>query len=271
MQLYADLRVLTARPSPADMARAPHHLYGVADAAEAWSVGRWLAVTRETLQQVALQGSPAILVGGTGLYFKALTQGLADMPPVPATIRSAAEARYDAEGEVAFRAELSLRDRLAAARIQAGDRQRLVRAMSVSQATGRPLTDWQAASPPTLEEGRFVAAVLEPPRASLYARCDARLQAMAELGGVAEAQALAHRGLSPALPAMKALGVREFLGAAEGRWPLAEAVAQAQLATRHYAKRQLTWFRNQTPHWPRITELEPQARWSALQLLIQRT
>ena len=270
MQLYAELRVLTARPSAEDMARAPHHLYGVADAAEAWSVGRWLAAALETLAQVAARGRPAILAGGTGLYFRALTEGLADMPAVPTAIRAAVEAHHDTEGEAAVRAELALRDPLAAARIQTGDRQRLVRALSVARATGRALTDWQAASPASLAQGRYAAVVLAPDRAALYARCDGRLEAMAANGGLEEAAALAARGLSPSLPAMKALGVREFADAAQGRRRVSEAVAAAQLATRHYAKRQATWFRNQTPHWPRISELEPQAQWTSLQVLRQR-
>ena len=264
MQLYADLAVLTARPSPADLARAPHRLYGVADAAEAWSVGRWLAAARATLAAIAARGRPAIVTGGTGLYFSALTAGLADIPAVPPALRDAATALYAAIGENAFRAALVEHDWASAERIQAGDRQRLIRALSVVQATGQPLSAWQAATPPTLQPGTFTAAVLDPSRAALYARCDARLEAMAEGGALDEVTALLGRELSPALPAMKALGVRELSEHLHGRISLAEAVAQAQLQTRRYAKRQSTWFRNQTPDWPRIEAADPQAQWEAL-------
>ena len=269
MQLYADLAVLTVRPSPADLARAPHHLYGVADAAETWSVGRWLAAARVTLAAIADRGRPAIITGGTGLYFSALTTGLADMPAVPPALRDAATALYSAVGEGAFRAALAEHDRASAERIQAGDRQRLIRALSVAQATGRPLSAWQAATPPTLQPGTFTAAILDPPRAALYARCDARLAAMAAGGALEEVTALLGRELCPALPAMKALGVRELCQHLQGRVSLNEAVAQAQLQTRRYAKRQSTWFRNQTPDWPRIAAAEPQAQWEALWARVQ--
>ena len=263
MQLYADLSVLSARPGPADTARAPHHLYGVADAAEAWSVGRWLAAARAVLDEIAARGRPVIVAGGTGLYFRALTQGLAELPPVPPSLRATVEARYANGGEAAFRAHLRTCDPAAEARIQPGDRQRLIRALSVVEATGRALSDWQTASPaPGLQRHR--AVVLDPPRPVLYARCDARLAAMAQGGGVEEAQALAARGLSPALPAMKALGVREFADAALDRRPLGEALADAQTNTRRYAKRQATWFRNQTPDWSRIEAADAQGQWAAL-------
>ena len=269
MQLYADLAVLTARPSPAQLARAPHHLYGVTDAAEAWSVGRWLAATRSTLADIASRGRPAVVTGGTGLYFSALTAGLADIPAVPPALRDAATALYEAAGEDAVRAALAGRDPASAERIQPGDRQRLIRALSVAQATGRPLSDWQAATPPTLPPGAFAAAVLDPPRAALYARCDRRLEAMIEDGALGEVAALLGRNLSPTLPALKALGVREIGQHLEGRLSLAEAVSQAQLQTRRYAKRQSTWFRNQTPGWPRIGAVEAQRQWEALWELAQ--
>ncbi len=264
MQLYADLRVLTARPSLAETARAPHHLYGVADAAEAWSVGRWLSAARETLAAIAERGRPAVVVGGTGLYFAALTEGLADIPAVSMSVRAAVSARYDAMGEAAFRAALAQRDPLSAARIQPGDRQRLIRAAGVAEATGRALPDWQAGARPTLATGAYAAAILDPPRADLYARCDERLQTMAATGALQEAEQLAARGLPADLPVMKALGVREFVDAVEGRSTVAEAVSAAQLQTRRYAKRQTTWFRNQTPHWPRIMTLDPAEQWEAL-------
>jgi len=262
MQLYADLRVLTARPSAAEAAQAPHRLYGVADAAEAWSVGRWLRAAADVLAEIRARGRPAIVVGGTGLYFRALTHGLAEMPDIPAAARARAEALWAEGGEDVVRAALATRDPGGAARIERGDRQRLLRALSVVQATGRSLGDWQADTTPLLPPGAWRGVVIEPDRAALYARCDARLAAMMEGGALTEAAALTARNLDPALPALKAVGVREFARHLAGEIPLETALAEAQRATRNYAKRQLTWFRNQTPEWPRVTALDPRAAWT---------
>ncbi len=269
MQLYEDLAVLTARPSPAEMAEAPHHLYGVADALDAWSAGRWLSAARRVLDDISARRRPAVIVGGTGLYFRALTEGLADMPPVPPGVRDAAETRFDGEGETMFRAALGERDPISAARISPGDRQRLIRAWSVVEASGAPLPAWQAAVPSMLASGTWCGVVLEPPRAALYARCDARLDAMVQQGALEEVASLLARGLSPDLPAMKALGVRELADALQGRASLEAAVAAAQMQTRRYAKRQSTWFRNQTPSWPRITAEAPEGQWRALSAMTQ--
>ena len=251
MQLYRDLAVLTARPSARDESRAPHHLYGVADAGEAWSVGRWLRAAREVLAAIAARRRPAVIVGGTGLYFHALTRGLADIPPVPEAVRTEVGERFDRFGEAAFREALAQRDPAAEARIAPGDRQRLVRAAAVAQATGRPLSAWQAdASGDVL--GAYRALVIDPPRETLYAACDARLTAMVEHGALDEVAALMARGLSPELPAMKALGVREFARYLSDDLSLEAALDLARQQTRQYAKRQTTWFRNQTPDWPRV-------------------
>ena len=268
MQLYAGLRVLTARPSLAEEARSPHHLYGVADPAQAWSVGRWLAAVRPILDALAHTARPAIVTGGTGLYFRALTVGLADIPPSPPQVREAAAALWERLGEVAFRAALAENDPASVARIASGDRQRLLRAWCVVEATGRPLADWQSDTRPVLAAGSYAAAVLEPPRPALYARCDLRLRAMAEQGALDEVAALLARDLSPELPALKALGVREFASHLAGRCSLEQAVAEAQLQTRRYAKRQSTWFRNQTPHWPRIFSPDGEAQWAQLRQLV---
>ena len=267
MQLYADLRVLTARPSPADEASAPHHLYGVVDAAEAWSAGRWLRAAQTALREIGGRGRATIVTGGTGLYFRALTGGLSDIPAVPPDVRDAAARLFDREGEAAFRKVLAGRDPISAARISAGDRQRLVRAWSVAEATGVPLPSWQQASRTSLDPGRCATVVLEPPRAELYARCDARMQAMAAAGALDEVARLTARGLPGDLPAMKALGVAQLAGFLRGELALGEAIAAAQRKTRNYAKRQSTWLRNQTPDWPRITALDPQAQWAAMQAL----
>ena len=163
MQVYADLRVLTARPSPAEAERVPHHLYGVADADEAWSVGRWLREALAVLQDVRARGRPAIVVGGTGLYFRSLTHGLAEMPAVEEAARAAAGEAFEALGEAAFREALSARDAEAAERISPGDRQRLVRAWAVAESTGRALTDWRAETRPALPREAWRSGVLEPP------------------------------------------------------------------------------------------------------------
>jgi tRNA dimethylallyltransferase len=251
IQLYRDLRILSARPSPEEEAEVPHRLYGVADGAEAWSVGRWVRAVEPILAGLAAESRPAIVTGGTGLYFRALVKGLAEIPAVPADLRTALSARFDAVGEAAFRAELALADPDAAARIAPGDRQRLIRALEVYEATGRALTDWRADTRPLLAPGSYEALVIEPPREVLYARCDARFEAMVGSGAVEEAEALAARGLSPELPVMKAVGLRELLAWRRGELSREAAVALGQQETRRYAKRQLTWFRNQTPDWPR--------------------
>lgn len=255
MQVYRDLRILTARPSPSEEARADHRLYGVADAAEAWSVGRWLREVLPILDAARAENRPAIVVGGTGLYFRALTVGLAETPPVPDAVRERLAKEYDRDGETRFRARLAEADPAAAARIAPGDRQRLVRALTVVETTGRPLTAWQADTRPPLAPGAWTGAVLEPPRDALYARCDARLDAMLETGVLDEVAALAARGLTEDRPALKAVGYRELAAHVVEGTPLARAVLDAKQATRNYAKRQLTWFRNQTPDWPRLNNL----------------
>ena len=261
MQLYRDLRILSASPSAEEQAQVPHHLVGTVDAAEGWSVGRWLPAAAQALARIAARGRPAIVVGGTGLYFRALTQGLAEIPQVPAATRRTAAADFEALGEDAFRRRLAERDPAAAARISPGDRQRLSRAWEVLAATGRPLTDWQAPGDPPLEPGSWTAVALEPPRDALYARCDARLEDMVAAGALEEVRALVARELDPTLPAMKAVGVREFAAHLRGETTLAESLAAAQRKTRRYAKRQTTWMRGQMADWPRLTEIEPEAQW----------
>ncbi len=251
-QLYADLRVLTARPSPAEEVLAAHHLYGVVDAAEAWSVGRWTRAALPLVDALRAEGRPVLLVGGTGLYFTALTRGLADIPEVPSEVRDEAMALFDAEGEAAFRARLAALDPRAAYAIEAGDRQRLTRAFAVVRATGRALSDWQAETVPLLAPDTYDRLVIEPERETLYANCDARVLTMMQDGAVEEVRALVARDLDPTLPAMKAVGVREIAAWLIGETSRETAVAALQQATRNYAKRQLTWFRNQCRDWPRV-------------------
>ena len=252
MQIYAGLRVLTAGPSPEETARAPHHLFQVVDPAIGWSVGRWLEAAPQALAEIEARGKPAIVVGGTGLYFRALTHGLADVPPVPETQREISSLLYAARGEAEFREILKPLDPQAEARIETGDRQRLVRAHAVAIATGKSLTAWQTDTKPALAPGSWRGLVLDPPKAELYARCDARLAIMVEQGALDEVRAVEARNLDPALPALKAVGYREFAAHLRGETTLDQALDAARQETRRYAKRQLTWFRNQTPDWQRI-------------------
>ena len=252
-QLYADLSILSARPSVEDEARAEHRLYGVADAAKAWSVGRWSRAVLPLLVELADAGRPVLLVGGTGLYFTALTKGLADIPDIPTETRDAVEAAFDAESEASFRRRLSDLDPHAARRIESGDRQRLIRAMAVAEHTGRALSDWTADTTPLLAPGSWTGTVIDPERQTLYANCDRRVSVMIEQGVLDEVRALTARGLDPSLPAMKAVGVRELSAHLNGETSLDQAVDATRQATRNYAKRQLTWFRNQTPGWARIS------------------
>ena len=265
MQLYRDLRLLTARPSEEEEARAPHHLFGTVDAADGWSVGRWLRAAAETLAEIAARDRPAIVIGGTGLYFRALTKGLAEIPAVPTEARRRAEADFETLGEPAFRERLAAADPAAADRIAPGDRQRLVRAWEVYAATGAPLSRWQGSGEPALPAGSWRAVALAPPREVLYARCDARLETMVREGALDEVEALMARGLDPALPAMKAVGVREFAAHLRSEIPLPQAVEAAQRETRRYAKRQLTWMRGQMADWPRITAADAEGQWRELE------
>ena len=264
MQLYRGLRVLTAGPSPEEEARVPHHLAGVADPAEAWSTGRWLRAATAVLADLRARGRAAVVTGGTGLYFKALTEGLAEVPQIPAGVREAAAADYAMMGESAFRGRLGASDPDAAARIAPGDRQRLIRAWEVFAATGVSLTDWRSTGRPAVAPGGWTGVALAPPRAGLYARCDARLDAMVAGGALEEVRALMARDLDPELPAMKAVGVRELAAAIRGETTLEEALEAAKRETRRYAKRQMTWQRGQMTAWPRITVLDPDEQWRQL-------
>ena len=261
LQLYADLRLLTARPSVEEEAQAPHQLFGTVDAADGWSVGRWQRAATSVLGDIAERGRPAVVVGGTGLYFRALTHGLADVPQTPAEVRRASAADFDALGEAAFRDRLAQVDPAAEARISPADRQRLSRAWEVYAATGTSLSDWQARTDPALEPASWNAVALEPPRQALYDRCDVRLENMIDQGALDEVAALAARELDPALPAMKAVGYRELAAYLRGETSLAEGLDAAQRETRRYAKRQSTWLRGQMADWPRIDAVDHESQW----------
>ena len=263
IQLYTDLQILTARPGAEDLARAPHALYGVADGADAWSVGRWLRAATALLEEAAAEDAPIIFVGGTGLYFRALTKGLAEAPAADPVMRDELLADYDRGGEAEIRKRLAALDPAAAARIAPNDRQRLVRALGVALSTGRSLSDWQADTVPLLTKDRWRGVVVAPDRGLLHARIDARVEAMAREGVMEEVARLVARSLAPDLPVMKAVGFREFAAHAQGECALDQSIRDTQTATRQYAKRQMTWFRNQSPDWPSIDTVDPADRISA--------
>ncbi len=248
MQVYRDLRIITARPSPAEEARAPHQLYGHVDAAENYSTGRWCVDAAAALAAANREGRLAILVGGTGLYFKALTQGLAAVPPIPAEIRDKVRARLESDGIASLHAELAQHDPGAAARLMPRDGARVTRALEVVLATGRSLLAWHREGlSPVLDPREAVKVFLDVERDELSDRINRRFDAMMAAGALDEVRALAARNLNPSLPAMKAHGVPWLIRHLRGEVPVAEAVAHAKLETRQYTKRQATWFRNQLP------------------------
>jgi tRNA dimethylallyltransferase len=245
MQVYREARMLTARPSDADMARAPHLLYGHVSAREAYSAGRFQG---DALDALGRAKGVAIFVGGTGLYFSALTDGLAAIPPIPVAVREAARARLDVIGVAALHAELAARDPETASSLRPSDPQRVLRAYEVFAATGRPLARWQREmGKPMLEGTRIRKFVLDLPRPELRARIETRFCAMLDEGALEEAAALS--GLDRALPAAKILGLRELQALQAGQLGREEAIQSAVTATRQFAKRQTTWFRNRMADW----------------------
>jgi tRNA dimethylallyltransferase len=244
LQLYRDLPILTAWPDEAARARVPHRLYGVLDASERGSAGRWREAASGEIAAAHAAFRLPIVVGGTGLYLRALRKGLAAIPPVPQDIRDEAASLYRALGGALFREHLARFDPETAESLPPGDRQRLTRAFEVVRATGTPIGTWRRQKAEQAPY-RFASILLMPPREALYAACDARFERMIDAGALAEAAALHARGLAPDLPAMKAVGVPELLRHLRGEIALDEAVALATRATRRYAKRQMTWFRHQ--------------------------
>jgi tRNA dimethylallyltransferase len=235
---------LTARPDEAAERRVPHRLYGFLDAAERSSAARWRTLALDEIAAAIKSRRLPILVGGAGLYIRAIEKGLAPIPEIPGKIRQEAVELHRALGGVEFHKRLAQLDPSAAKRLYPGDRQRLMRAFEVVRATGVPIGVWQR-NPSEALPYRVATILLAPPRSRLYAACDARFTRMVEAGALAEAAALAARGLDPDLPAMKAVGLPELLSHLRGETSLDEAIAAAQRATRRYAKRQTTWFRHQ--------------------------
>jgi tRNA dimethylallyltransferase len=254
MQVYRDLRIITARPTPEEEARVPHRLYGHVDAGVNFSAGAWVADAAKVLEEARAENRLPIFIGGSGLYFKALTRGLSAVPPIPTEIREAVRARLDRCGVEALHAELARRDPASADRLKPRDRARIARALEVVEATGRSLADWHRDGlPPLLPQGAFSALFLAPDRDALYARIDARFEAMLAAGALAEVAKLAARGLDPLLPAMKAHGVPALIRHLTGEITLEEAALIGRADTRHYAKRQFTWFRHQLPEFEWLT------------------
>jgi tRNA dimethylallyltransferase len=250
MQVYRDLRVITARPTPEQEARAPHLLYGHVDAAENYSVGHWCLDAGAALAEARRAGRRAIVVGGTGLYFEALTKGLAAIPPIAEPVRAAIRERLKTEGAVPLHAELARLDPVMAQRLMPRDRTRIARALEVILATGRSLADWhREGMPPALDPSRAIMVFLNPDRAELRRRIETRFAAMLEAGAIGEVRALAERRLDPALPAMKAHGVPWLIRHLKGEIALAAAAEGGVRDTWRYTKRQATWFRNRMPNW----------------------
>jgi tRNA dimethylallyltransferase len=257
MQVYAELRVLTARPSQAEEARAPHHLYGVLQGREHCSAGKWSRMALEALRDIEARGRVPIIVGGTGLYFRALTEGLSPIPPIPEEVRAAVRAEVAATDDP-HRLLAEVDPELAAV-IRPSDRQRIARGVEVARGTAKPLSQWHKEPPAPLLTGKLARIVLAPDRDWLRGRCDRRFEAMVSEGAVEEAQGLARLGLDPALPLMKALGLRPLIEHVSEKINLSEAILRGQSETRAYAKRQETWFRTQMIAWERFSEQDSES------------
>ena len=255
MQVYDTLRVLTARPSEAEMAGVPHHLYGHVPAGAAYSTGDWLREVAALIADMKTRGVMPIIVGGTGLYFKALTGGLSDMPGIPEEIRNHLRRRLAEEGAASLHNELGIRDPDMAARLNLLDGQRIVRALEVLEVTGRSISSFQGQTGPMIVDpaGARKIVVL-PDRKILHDRINRRFEKMFDIGAVEEVEALLALDLSPETPVMKAIGVSQIAAMLRGEMTRAEVIEKASAATRQYAKRQMTWFRNQMDEsWERIS------------------
>lgn len=251
MQVYRELRILTARPTEADEATAPHRLYGHVPASESYSVARWLADATAAIDAAWKEKRVPIVVGGTGLYFRALEEGLAAIPAVAPAIRERWRDELLSKGSMHLHGVLEKLNQAEGRRLKPGDGQRIVRALEVLEATGRSLEEWQ-------DEAQLVAPMagvsaqrilIDVPRDELYARAERRLDQMVEQGALAEVKSLVSLKLDAALPAMKAIGVPELAAHLRDEMTLPEALIAAKTATRHYIKRQLTWWRHQMPAW----------------------
>ena len=258
MQVYDTLRVLTARPSEMDMEGVPHHLYGHVPAGSAYSTGGWLRDVTALLPELARKGQVPVFVGGTGLYFKALTGGLSDMPEIPAAIRERLRERLKAEGPEALHRVLEAKDPETAATLNVGDGQRIVRALEVVEATGKPIRFFQKQNGPMIvDPDRAEKYVVLPERKLLHDRINRRFELMLSGGAIDEVRTLLSLDLPPEMPLMKAIGVSQIAALLRGELDEAEVIEMGAAATRQYAKRQMTWFRNQLDEsWRRIERAE---------------
>ena len=263
MQVYRDLKILSARPTPEEEARVPHRLFGHVDAAVNYSVGRYLADLAETLRDLDARGITPVIAGGTGMYFKAALYGLSDIPAVPDEIRARVREAASGKTPQELHAELSARDPETAARLRPTDPQRILRALEVYAATGKPLVSFQGPrSVPLLDAAQCPAFFLAPDKETLYARIDRRFDWMMQSGALDEVAALRARQLDPALPAMRAHGVPHLIAYLDGRMSREEAIMRGKLDTRRYAKRQFTFARHQLTgfQW-----LSGEAPWTAVE------
>ncbi|HEX5935584.1 MAG TPA: tRNA (adenosine(37)-N6)-dimethylallyltransferase MiaA [Pseudorhizobium sp.] len=261
MQVYDTLRVLTARPSEEDMGGIPHHLYGYVSPTVTHSTGEWLRDVEALLSRLRREGQVPIFVGGTGLYFKALTGGLSDMPEIPQDIRCRVRLRLKEEGAEALHAELAKRDPKMAGALRPGDGQRIVRALEVLEETGRSISQFQGKpGPMVIDPDRARKYVVLPDRLLLRRRIDRRFETMFDNGAVDEVKALLALSPAPDAPAMKAIGVAQIADMLDGRLSRQEVIERSSALTRQYAKRQMTWFRNQMDEsWVRIDPDDPQS------------
>ncbi len=252
LQVYSDLQILSARPTQGEMGDIPHHLFGHVPGTVRYSTGQWLRDVEPLILDVLARGKTPVLVGGTGLYFRALLQGMADIPAVPPAISRASQAMLDTDGIQALRHEAERLDPIAAERVLGNDPQRLLRIVDVATGTDQPLSAWQAETHPVvpLRFARYCA--LTPPREALYARINTRYDAMLRGGGFEEAKAIFAKGLDETLPVMKAIGLRQLRSYFSGLTSLDEAIETAKRESRRFAKRQTTWFRNQPPQAERL-------------------
>lgn len=254
MQGYSLLDVLTARPSADEMARVPHFLYGHVPPSTAYSTGAWLRDVSRLISEGILSGRPVVFVGGTGLYFRALAEGISNMPDIPPSVRERWRYELKEQGAERLHRILMREDSAVAMQLSPTDSQRIVRALEVLDASGRSILDWQAArGQPLIDRGSARFLVIEPDRGELVARIEARFDQMLDKGALDEVRQLMALDLAPDLPAMKAIGVRELQAALAGQMSFPEAIERAKVATRQYAKRQSTWFRHQLgPEWQRL-------------------
>lgn len=270
MQVYSGLQLISARPTAEEIEGVPHHLFGKIDPSIRYSVGDWSRAALDRMADIRSRGKKVVIIGGTGLYFKALTEGLAPVPEIPEEVRQKVDQIARLEGLDALEELAEEYDPDGVERIKPGDRQRLQRIAEVGLATGQALSVLQAETRPMLKPGSWHGVVIKPDRAELYERIERRFDQMIEEGALEEARKIDALGLAQDLPAMKAVGLPPLLAHVRGEMSLEKAIDLAKRDTRRYAKRQFTWFSNQTPEWHRVTSLDPDEAKAELDLVLAR-